>query len=122
MHKKRWHYKDIAEDAETKFDNPNYELNRLLPKRKNKKVIGVMKDELGGIIMKEFVELTEKTYSYLTDDSSEYEKPKENLNLKIIKTFSKQLNWKTETDADNLKKDYTEIIKKILKTQERFKS
>ena len=43
-----------------------------------------MKDGLGGTIMKEFVELTEKTYSYLTDDSSKYEKPKENLNLKII--------------------------------------
>ena len=25
-------YKDIAEDAETKFDTSNYELDRLLPK------------------------------------------------------------------------------------------
>ena len=43
-------YKDIAEDAETTFDTSNYELNRPLPKRKNK-VVGLMKDELGGKII-----------------------------------------------------------------------
>ena len=32
-------YKDIAEDFETSFDTSNFELDRLLPKRKNKKVI-----------------------------------------------------------------------------------
>ena len=41
-------YKDIAGDIETRFDNSNYELDRLLPKGKNKKVIGLMKDELDG--------------------------------------------------------------------------
>ena len=30
-------YKDIAEDVETRFDASNYELNRPLPKGKNKK-------------------------------------------------------------------------------------
>ena len=30
-------YKDIAEDYETRFDTSNYELDRLLPKGKNKK-------------------------------------------------------------------------------------
>ena len=41
-------YKDIAEDVETKFDTLYYELRRPLPKRKkkNKKVIDEMKDEL----------------------------------------------------------------------------
>ena len=38
-------YKDITVDVETRFDVSNYELDRLLPKRK--KVIGLMKDELG---------------------------------------------------------------------------
>ena len=54
-------YKDIAEDIKTSFDISNYELNRPLPKRKNKKFIDVMKDELGGKIMKEFLGLTEKS-------------------------------------------------------------
>ena len=48
-------YKDIAEDAETRFDTSNYELDRPLPKGKNKEVIGLMKDELGGKIMTKFV-------------------------------------------------------------------
>ena len=29
-------YKDIAEDVETRFDSSNYELDRLLPKKKKK--------------------------------------------------------------------------------------
>ena len=53
-----------------------------------------MKDELDRKIMKEFVGLTAKTYSYLIDDGSEDKKAKgtkkcvikRNLNLKIIKT------------------------------------
>ena len=36
---------DIAEDIETRFDISNYELDRPLPKGKNKKVIGLMKNE-----------------------------------------------------------------------------
>ena len=41
-------YKNIAEDVKTRFDTSNYELDRTLPERKIKKVIGLMKDELGG--------------------------------------------------------------------------
>ena len=44
-------YKNITEDVETRFDTSDYELDRPLPKGKNKKVIGLMKDELGGKIM-----------------------------------------------------------------------
>ena len=47
-------YKDIAEDVETIFDTPNVEIDRPLTQGKNKKVIGPMKYELGGQIMKEF--------------------------------------------------------------------
>ena len=38
-------YRDIAEDAETRFDTSNFQVNWSLPKRKNKNVIGLMKDE-----------------------------------------------------------------------------
>ena len=61
-------YKDIANDVGKRFDTSNYEINRPLPTGKNKKVIGLMKDELGRKIMTEFVALRPKTYSYLTDD------------------------------------------------------
>ena len=37
-------YKDIAEDIEKRFDTLNYDVDRLLPMGKNKKVIGLMKD------------------------------------------------------------------------------
>ena len=57
-------YKDIAEDVETRFDTSGYETDKLLPIRKNKKVIGLMKDELGGKIMKEFITLRPKMYGY----------------------------------------------------------
>ena len=49
-------YEDIASDIE-RFDTSNYEVNRQLPTRKNKKVIGLMKDKLGGKIMIKFVAL-----------------------------------------------------------------
>ena len=40
-------YKDIAEDVETRFVNSSYEIDRPLPKGKNKKIIGLMRDKLG---------------------------------------------------------------------------
>ena len=63
-------YKDIAEDIEKLYDTSNYTVERPLPMGKNKKVIGMMKDELGGRIMKEFIGLRPKCYSYLTDDGN----------------------------------------------------
>ena len=70
-------YKDIAEDVETRFDTSDYELDRPSPKAKNKKVIGLMKDELGGKIMTRFVGLRAKTCSYLIDEGSEDKKAKD---------------------------------------------
>ena len=61
-------YKDIPSDVECKFDTSNYEVKRSLPIGKNEKVIGLMKDELGGEIITEFIALRLKTYSYLTDN------------------------------------------------------
>ena len=44
-------YKDIANDVDKRFDTSNYEVNKPLPTGKNKKIIGLMKDELGGRII-----------------------------------------------------------------------
>ena len=69
-------YEDIANDVEEKLDTSNYEVNRPLSIGKNKNVIGLMKDELGGKIMTEFVTLRAKTYSYLMDDVKNDKKAK----------------------------------------------
>ena len=74
-------YEDIENDFETRFDKSNYEINRPLLTRKNRKVIGLMKRKLEGKIMTEFVALSSKTYSYLIDysNSDNNEKKKKNL-------------------------------------------
>ena len=69
-------YKDIAEDVVTRFDTSNYELQRSLPKGKNQKLIGLMKDEIRRKIITKFIGLRPKTYSYLIDDGSEDKKQK----------------------------------------------
>ena len=48
-------YEDIANDVENRFDTSNYEVSRPLPMGRNKTVIGLMKDELGGKIITEFI-------------------------------------------------------------------
>ena len=69
-------YEDIANDVENRFDTSNHEVNRPVPTAKNKKVIGLMKDELGGKIIREFVTLRPRTYSFLTGDGKEDKKAK----------------------------------------------
>ena len=70
-------YKEIADDVEKRFDTSNYEVDRPLPKGKNKKVFGLMKDELGGKTMTKFAVLRPKTYSYLMDDKVKLKREKE---------------------------------------------
>ena len=69
---------DISDYVKRWFDTSNYDENgkRPLSVGKNKKVIGLFKDELGGKVMKEFCTLIAKTYSYLIDDDSEVKKAK----------------------------------------------
>ena len=73
-------YKDIANDVERWFDSSYYDENdkRPLPICKNKRVIGLFKDELGGKIMEEFCGLRAKTYSYLINsyNDDDYDKEK----------------------------------------------
>ena len=60
-------YVDLAHHVQTICNTSNYEADRPLHEGKNKKGIGIMKDELGGGIMKEFIVLRQRMYSYLTD-------------------------------------------------------
>ena len=69
-------YKDISQDVNKRFDTSNYTFDRPLPIGVNKKVIGLMKDELGGDIITEFVALRPKAYSYITNDFIEMKKAK----------------------------------------------
>ena len=102
-------YKDISDDVDNRFDTSNYEVKRPLPIGKNKKVIGLMKDELGGEIITEFVTLRPKTYSYLTDDSKEDKKAKGTKKC-IIKKMIKFDHYKKCLLNDKV----------ILKSQQRF--
>ena len=62
-------YKDIADDVEARFNTSGYVPDRPLPVGLNKKVIGLMKDELGGEKMREFISLRPKMYSYKVGNS-----------------------------------------------------
>ena len=102
-------YKDIAIDVEYKFDTSNYEVDIPLPTGKNKKIIGLMKDELGGKIITEFVTLIPKTYSYLTDDGKEDKKAK-GAKKCVIKRMIKFNDYKNCLLKDEM----------LLKSQQRF--
>ena len=104
-------YKDIADDVEERFDTSNYEVGRPLPTGKNKKVIGLMKDELGGKIMTEFVALRPKTYSYLMDDGWSDKKATRTKKC-VIKQRLKFNDYKDCLTNNEI----------ILKSQQRFKS
>ena len=58
-------YKDISQDVNKRFDTSNYTFDRPLPTGINKKVIGLMKDELGGDIITEFDRITSYPYGYI---------------------------------------------------------
>ena len=112
-------YNDVAEDVETRFDTSNYEIeynsiDRPLPTGKNKKVIGLMKDELGRKIMAKFVGLRAKIYSYLIDDDSEDKKAISTRKF-VIKRKLKFENYKICLEATQLenKINYIEKIKLI---------
>ena len=104
-------YKDIAQDAEERFDTSNYDVDKPLPKGKNKKVIGLMKDELSGGIITEFVALRPKNYSYMADEFIETKKAKGTKKC-VIKKMLKFEDYK-KCLLDN---------EPMLKSQQRFKS
>ena len=80
-----------------------------MPTGKNKKVIGLMKDELGGKIIMEFVTLRPKTYSYLINNCKEDKKAKgtKKCLIKRMITFNDYKNCLLKDEV-------------ILKLQQRF--
>ena len=104
-------YKDISQDANESFDTSNYTFDRPLPKGKNKKVIGLMKDEFGGGIITEFVALRPKTYSYITNDFTELKKAKGTKKC-VVKKMLRFDDYKNCLFSNG----------KVLKSQQRFKS
>ena len=84
-------YKDVADDVQNWFDTSNYSEDdkKPLPIGKNKKVIGLMKDELGGKIMIELVALKLKTYCCLMDYGDSIKKAKR-IKKCVIKEY---LSW-----------------------------
>ena len=106
-------YKDIASDVERWFDTSNYDKkdNRPLPICKNKKVIGLFKDEFGGKSIVEFFGLRAKTYAYKLDDDTEHKKAK----------GTKKCIVKREIIFENYK-DSLFNDKVIIRSQQRFRS
>ena len=102
-------YKDIANDVEEKYDLSNYTCERPLPIGKKKKKIGLMKDELGGKIMEEFVGLRPKCYSYLMDDGKVDKKAKGTKKC-VIKRC---LKFNEYFECLKEKKEYIKISTKI---------
>ena len=80
-------YKDIAEEVKDRFEMSGYNPHKPLPVGLNKKMIGLMKDELGGEIMREFVTLRPKMYAYKTG-SAESKKCKGIKKCVVKKTIS----------------------------------
>ena len=94
-----------------KIDTSNCKVSRPLGTGKDKKVIGLMKDELAGKIMTEFEAPRPKTYSYLMDDGNSDKRAK-GKKKRVIKRILKFNDYK-DCSLNN------EII---LKSQQRFKS
>ena len=88
-----------AEDVKTRFDTSNFEIDRPLAKGKDKNLIGLMKNELGGQIIKQFVGLRAKAYSiYLKDNNDEHKKEKETKKC-VIKRKVKFQDYKNCLEA-----------------------
>ena len=104
-------YKDIAMDVKVRFDTSNYIYDRPLPIGVNKKAVGLMKEELGGGIITEFVALRPKAYLYKTEDNVELKKAKGTKKCII----NKMLRF---SDYKNCLFDNG----KVLRSQQRFKS
>ena len=119
-------YKDISEDIKDRFDTSDYPENHPsgIPTGINKKVLGMFKDEAAGKIIKEFVGLRAKLYSYRMDEGGESKKCK-GIKKQVVTTSIKHEDYKTclRTGKEQLRKQnilrsyehevYTEEVNKV---------
>ena len=89
-------YKNISEDVKDRFDTSDYPENHPsgIPTGINKKVLGMMKDEAAGKIIKEFVGLRAKLYSYKMDEGGESKKCK-GIKKQVVESSISHEDYKT---------------------------
>ena len=119
-------YKDISGDVKDRFDTSDYPENHPsgIPTGINKKVLGMMKDETAGKIIKEFVGLRSKLYSFVIDDGGETKKCK-GIKRQVVESSIRHEHYKTclTTGKELLRKQnilrsydhevYTEEVNKV---------
>ena len=120
-------YKDISGDVKNRFDTSDYPENHPsgIPTGINKKVLGKMKDEAAGKIIKEFVGLRAKLYSYKMYEGEEEIKKCKGIKKQVVKSSISHEDYKTclTTGKEQLRKQnilrsyghevYTEEVNKV---------
>ena len=120
-------YKDISGDVKDRFDTSDYPENHPsgIPTGINKKVLGMFKDETAGKIIKEFVGLRAKLYSFIMDNGGEEIKKCKGIKKQVVKGSISHEDYKTclRTGKEQLRKQtilrsydhevYTEEVNKI---------
>ena len=119
-------YKDISGDVNNRFDTSDYPENHPsgIPTGINKKVLGMMKDEVAGKNIIEFVGLRSKLYSFIMEDGGENKKCK-GVKKQVVESSITHEDYKTclTTGKELLRKQniirsynhevYTEEVNKI---------
>ena len=119
-------YKDISGDVKDRFDTSDYPEGHPsgIPTGVNKKVLGMFKDEAAGKIIKEFVGLRAKLYSYKMEEGKENKRCK-GIKKAVVEKSIRHEDYKTclETGKEQLRKQniirsyehtlYTEEVNKI---------
>ena len=120
-------YKYISGDVKNKFDTSDYPENHPsgIPTGINKKVLGKMKDEAAGKIIKEFVGLRAKLYSYKMYEGEEEIKKCKGIKKQVVESSISHEDYKTclLTGKEQLRKQnilrsyshevYTEEVNKV---------
>ena len=119
-------YKDISGDVKNRFDTSDYPEGHPseIPTGINKKVLGMFKDEVAGKIIKEFVGLRAKLYSFKMDEGKENKRCK-GIKKAVVEKSIRHEDYKIclETGKEQLRRQniirsyehtlYTEEVNKV---------